>query len=156
MRLFFAAAFFAAFMLLGCASPLTTSINVANALGGVASASGQQVNADFARADRACLWTPAGAPVTTTVDAQAQCLASVRAAYAPALKAYDAFLMIWQPFAFAVRVAEANEVLGRAPNLDSFAALLPELLRTADTFAAHYKALVAPPLPTTSTTKAGQ
>ena len=86
------------------------------------------------------------------MDAQAQCLASVRAAYSPALKAYDAFLMVWQPFDFAVRVAEANEVLGRAPDLDSFAALLPDLLRTADTFAAQYKALVAPVLPT----KAGQ
>lgn len=148
MRLLHALALFAALMLTtGCASPLTTSISVANALGTVASASGAQVNADFARADHACLWTPAGAPVTTTLDAQAACLTSVRATFAPALKAYDTFLLVWQPFSFAVRVAEANEALGRAANLDTFAALLPDLLRTADAFAAEYKALVAPALP---------
>ena len=134
--------------LAGCARQLTQAINVANVLGTVASVSGAQVNADFARADHACLWTPAGAPVTTSLDAQAACLKQVRATFAPALKAYDAFLLVWRPFAFAVRVAEANEVLGRAPSVNTFAALLPDLLRTADVFAAEYKTLAAPSLPT--------
>ena len=144
MRQLLALTFLSASLLTGCASPLATSVRVANALGTVASSAGSAVNGDFAKADRACLWTSDGAPSPLPLATQRSCLAATRASYGPALRAYDAFVLVWRPFAFAVRVAEANEVLGRAPALDSFAALLPELLRTADAFALQYKALVAP------------
>jgi hypothetical protein len=132
----------------GCGSSLHSAIGVANALGTVASTAGARVNDDFAKADRACLWQPSGQPSIAPLDAQQACMTSVRASYGPALKAYDAFLLVWTPFAFAVRVAEANDVLGRAPDLDSFAALLPDLIRTADAFAFQYRALASPALPT--------
>ena len=147
MRQLLALAILTASLLTECASPLATSVRVANALGAVASASGAAVNSDFAKADKSCLWTSDGSPSPLPLATQKACLVATRASYGPALRAYDAFILVWRPFAFAVRVAEANEILGRAPSVDSFAALLPDLLRTADAFAVQYKALVAPPLP---------
>ena len=135
---------------LGCGSQLSTAIGVANALGTVASSAGERVNADFAKADHACLWRPNGTPSTSTLTEQADCLSRVRASYAGPLKAYDDFLATWTAFSFAVRAAETAEILGRTGDLSKIAALLPEVLRTADAFTVAYTVLVAPSVDVTA------
>ncbi len=131
----------------GCASSLSGAVGISNALGAAAVAAGTQVNADFARADKACLWTPGGAPSPLPLDAQAACLARTRAAYAPVLKAYDDFLAIWPAWSALVHFAEAQEVLGRRVDLSRILAMLPDVLRLADAFTAAYSTLASPPLP---------
>lgn len=138
--------------LAGCGvSALDTSIGVINTLGGVASAAGEHVNADFARDDRACLYGETGAPVTTSLDQQAACLTRIRTAYAPALRAYDDFALAWKAMALVIHDAQAAEAIGQTPNLDGIAALLPELFKTADAFTAVYRALSPSLAPTTTT-----
>lgn len=133
----------AALTLTGCgASALDTTINVVNTLGGVASAAGEHVNADFAKDDRACLYQDGGAAVTTTIAQQAACLDRIRVAYAPALKAYDDFLAVWKLMAVAIHDAQASQALGRNPSLEAIALQLPELYKTADALAAVYRALL--------------
>lgn len=132
----------------GCGSSLQTAIGVANALGTVASSTGERVNADFAKADHACLWQSNGLAATTTLAEQQQCLNSVRAAYAVPLKAYDDFYATWTAFSFAVRAAETAEILGRTGDLSKIEALLPEVIRTADEFSTAYGVLVAPKIAT--------
>lgn len=125
-----------ALFLAGCTAPLQTAISVSNALGTVASESGEAVNRAAVRAEHACLWRSDGSEVTTQVAEQKSCVASVRAQYAPALASYDDFYAAWVALSAAVHAAEAAEVLGRAPDLARLEGLIAALTTAADA-AAH-------------------
>lgn len=116
----------------GCAAPLQTATNVANALGVVASTSGEAVNTAFARAEHACLWRSDGSEVTTTLAEQKSCVSGVRAKYAEPLAAYDDFHAAWLALSAAIHAAEAAEILGRAPDLAKLEALIAALTEAAD------------------------
>jgi hypothetical protein len=133
--------------LAGCGSALQQSVNVANALGGAAVAAGTQVNADYAVAVRSCQYAPAGEVSPLPVATQRSCLDRADATYGPALTAYDSFLAVWPSFALLVHTAEAWQMMGKVPPLDKIAALLPQIVVTAEAFTVAFVALQQPKFP---------
>jgi hypothetical protein len=58
----------------------------------------------------------------------------VRAAYGPALRAYEAFYRSWLALTAAVHAGEAAEVLGRSVDAARLTTLLTKLIDAVDAF----------------------
>ena len=128
-----------ALSLVGCGvSSLDATAGLASAVNVVAESTGERVNADFTREDKACLFSKNGAPATTPQAEQDACLARVRTTYGPVLDAFEAYQLVWAVVVLAMSNARAAVALGQRPSLASIEAALPDLNRAADALADAY------------------